>query len=40
VAGRMVRGTRPELEHDVLVILLYGPLGLHCRLSAGSRVSI
>jgi hypothetical protein len=40
VAGRMVRGTRPELEHDVLVILLYGPLGLHCRRSAGNRVSV
>jgi hypothetical protein len=24
------RGTRPELEHDVLIIRGKGPLGFHC----------
>ena len=34
VPRRMGRGTRSELEHDVLVIPLYGPLSLHCFRSA------
>jgi len=31
---RMGRGTRPEFDHDVLVIAVYRQLGLHCSRSA------
>jgi hypothetical protein len=39
--GGLIGGTRPEFEHHVLVIplygpLLYGPLGFHCRRSTKS----
>ena len=35
LAGRLCRGTRPELEHAVLVIRADGPLGFHCCRSEG-----